>query len=133
MPINISLAYRSDYSMQFAVVGICCYFCTYESVLLSQHIKGIISDSLGLRKIFKTLQNQRKIYDNHNMYHFSQKKSHKFDRKTDFHQISFRGVSLNGKISLNFRIKFCVSLSIKHIRFGGTRNSETSLNSHTRI
>ena len=49
------------------------------------------------------------------MYHFSQKKLHKFDRKTDFHQISFRGVSLNGKISLNFRMKFCVSLSIKHI------------------
>ena len=45
-------------------------------------VKGTISDSTGLINIFKTLQ---KTKEN------ACKKLHKFDRKTAFHQISFRG------------------------------------------
>ena len=51
--------------------------------------KGTISDSLGLRKIFKPFGNKNTCQSQHAPFFL--KKSYKFDRKTTFHQISFRG------------------------------------------
>ena len=56
----------------------------------SEDIKGTISDNLSLRKIFKPFRNKEK-YLSITTYTIFLKQSHKFDRKTTFHQISFRG------------------------------------------
>ena len=49
-------------------------------------IKGTISDSLGLRKIFTPVRNKEKIPVNHNMYHFSSNNCINFTEK----QLSIR-------------------------------------------
>ena len=41
------------------------------------------------------------------------KRSHRFDRKPSFHFMGLSIVSFHGKVSLNLRIKLCVSLSIQ--------------------
>ena len=88
----------------------------------SKLFKGTISDSLGLRKIFKPFRNKKKniCQSQHEPYMYFLQKSHRFDRKTTFHQISSHGPRAlflyQGKISLIFRMKFHVSLSIKHIK-----------------
>ena len=101
-------------------------YCTLGTgILLRWHFiksklfKGTISDSLGLRKIFKLFRNKEKYLSITTWTIFPQK-SHRFDRKTAFHQISSHGPRAlffyQGKISLIFRMKFHVSLSIKHIK-----------------
>ena len=58
------------------------------------YIKGTISDSLGLNRVNLT---QKRLFMRLN-------------------SVGLSIISLHGKISLNFGIKFCVSLSIKHIK-----------------
>ena len=79
-------------------------------------IKGIISDSLRLRKIFKPFRNKEKYLSITTCIIFL-RKSHKFDRKTafssDFFPSAMSTVFLHGKISLSPRIK-CFSFNWTH-------------------
>ena len=86
------------------------------------HIKGTISDSLGLRKIFKPFRNKEKYLSNLQHVPFFLKKSHIKKKKKKkrlfirFHCVGPSTVFLHRKISINFRINFCASLSIEHIK-----------------
>ena len=83
-------------------------------------IKWAISDSLGLRKSSKPSEMKKNTPSSTTSLLFSLKKMHKFDRingfLSDFIPWALSTVSLHGKISQNFKIKFRDLPSIKHIK-----------------
>ena len=87
-------------------------------------LKGTISDSSRLRKIFKTLQKKYLPITTCTTFQQQQQQQQQKLQKTwqkngflsDFIMWAPSTVSLHGKNSLDFRIKFCVSLSIEHIK-----------------
>ena len=81
-------------------------------------IKWAISDILGLRKSSKPSEMKKDAPSSTTSLLFSHKKMHKFDRingfLSDFIPWALSTVSLHGKISQNFKIKFRDLPSIKH-------------------
>ena len=78
-------------------------------------VKGTISDSLRLRKIFKPFRNKDKYLSITTCTIFTLKNHINLTEKGLFISFQHWALFLHKKISLNFEIKFCVSL-IKHIK-----------------